>query len=100
MAWLGITVHSGARVEDLARRITRCRASTYLAICAGRFDVLAEVVCVGPGELTKLIDDEIRPVKEPASVRRSSASTCTTGRCGPRTDRAAPAAAVTLLRGR
>jgi DNA-binding Lrp family transcriptional regulator len=68
MAWLGITVHSGARVEDLARRITRCRAITYLAICAGRFDVLAEVVCAGPGELTKLIDDEIRPVKELASV--------------------------------
>jgi DNA-binding Lrp family transcriptional regulator len=68
MAWLGITVHSGARVEDLAQRITQCRAITYLAICAGRFDVLAEVVCASPGELTRLIDDEIRPVKELASV--------------------------------
>jgi DNA-binding Lrp family transcriptional regulator len=68
MAWLGITVHSGAKVADLADRITRCPAITYLAICAGRFDVLAEVVCAGPGELSTLIDQEIRPVKELATV--------------------------------
>jgi hypothetical protein len=55
-------------VADLADRITRCPAITYLAICAGRFDVLAEVVCAGPGELSELIDQEIRPVKELATV--------------------------------
>jgi Lrp/AsnC family transcriptional regulator for asnA, asnC and gidA len=33
-----------------------------VAICAGRFDILAEVVCTSTGDLLELLDSGIRPI--------------------------------------
>ncbi len=54
----------GIRVEGDARSIADKLASVpeidYVVICAGRFDLLAEVVCVDDGHLLDVIDKTIR----------------------------------------
>jgi Lrp/AsnC family transcriptional regulator for asnA, asnC and gidA len=33
---------------------------TYLAVCAGRFDLMAEVLCLDLRHLAQLLDEEVR----------------------------------------
>jgi Lrp/AsnC family transcriptional regulator for asnA, asnC and gidA len=35
-------------------------AIAYLAICAGRYDILAEVICVDHDDLLRVIDEDVR----------------------------------------
>jgi Lrp/AsnC family transcriptional regulator for asnA, asnC and gidA len=62
LAFLGMRAAPEQRVSELAAAITAVPSVTYLAICAGRFDILAEVVCRDTEHLIAVLDDEIREV--------------------------------------
>jgi Lrp/AsnC family transcriptional regulator for asnA, asnC and gidA len=67
-AWLAIRVAAGHRLTDLGEALARLPFVTYIAICTGRFDIYAEVVCRSEGELLALLDDEIRMLPGLADV--------------------------------
>jgi DNA-binding Lrp family transcriptional regulator len=60
--WIAVTVSAGARSVDIAEALTQLPAVTYVAITAGRYDVLAEVVCVHQEDLLSLVDEQVRTV--------------------------------------
>jgi Lrp/AsnC family transcriptional regulator for asnA, asnC and gidA len=62
MAWVAIRVAPGARISTLAETVARLPFVTYVAICTGRADIFAEVICVDEAELLRLLDSEIRAV--------------------------------------
>jgi DNA-binding Lrp family transcriptional regulator len=59
-AWLAIRVALGTPLAEVADRLSRLPFVSYVAICAGRFDIFAEVVCTSDPELLELLDTEIR----------------------------------------
>jgi Lrp/AsnC family transcriptional regulator for asnA, asnC and gidA len=67
LAWLGINLAPGTRIGELADRLSSLSSIAYLAICAGRYDILAEVICVDDGDLLRVIDEEVR--QEPGVAR-------------------------------
>jgi DNA-binding Lrp family transcriptional regulator len=67
-AWLAIRLAPEARALDVAERLTALGAVSYVAITAGRGDVLAEVVCEHRESLLALIDNEVRAIDGVASV--------------------------------
>ncbi len=62
VAWVAIRVAGGARVIDVAGAMASLSRITYVAICAGRFDILAEVACTSEEELLGVLDDDIRMI--------------------------------------
>jgi Lrp/AsnC family transcriptional regulator for asnA, asnC and gidA len=60
LAWLGI--HGSSSVEELADRFMEIREVTYVVLCAGRYDIFAEVACRDDAELLQLLD-KIRGVQ-------------------------------------
>jgi Lrp/AsnC family transcriptional regulator for asnA, asnC and gidA len=60
LAWVGIQGGPGARIKDLADHLAALETVSYVAICVGRFDIWAEVVCVDEDDLLRVLDDEIR----------------------------------------
>jgi DNA-binding Lrp family transcriptional regulator len=63
LAWLCIGVGPGFKVGALADRLAALPSITYLAICVGRFDIFAEVVCRDHTDLLELVDNEVRSLK-------------------------------------
>jgi|GEM_PF-177382 len=62
MAWVAIKVSPGTRMQDVAEALSVMPRVSYVAICAGRFDIFAEVICNSQRELMDLLDDDIRPL--------------------------------------
>lgn len=60
MALIGVKVAPKHRVIDLADALARLPNVTYVAICAGRYDIWAEFICESEYELMKLVDRDIR----------------------------------------
>jgi Lrp/AsnC family transcriptional regulator for asnA, asnC and gidA len=67
-AMVGIEVTADARIQDVAVALSRMPSVIYVAISAGRFDILAEVVCVDREHLLEMMDAELRTLP---GVRRS-----------------------------
>jgi Lrp/AsnC family transcriptional regulator for asnA, asnC and gidA len=59
-AWLCISVAPGHAVSAVADRLAGLPSVAYLAVCAGRFDILAEVVCRDKDDLFQLLDRDVR----------------------------------------
>jgi Lrp/AsnC family transcriptional regulator for asnA, asnC and gidA len=59
-AFVMISVRPGESIEATAARLARLPAIIYVAICAGDFEILAEVVCTDHEELLRVLDAEIR----------------------------------------
>jgi Lrp/AsnC family transcriptional regulator for asnA, asnC and gidA len=62
LAWLGINVGPGTSARDVVDRLARVPSIAYLAVCAGRFDILAEAVCIDDRDLLRVLDRDIRPM--------------------------------------
>jgi DNA-binding Lrp family transcriptional regulator len=62
LAWLGINVGPGASAGEVVERLSRVPSIAYLAVCAGRFDILAEAVCIDDRDLLRVLDVDIRPM--------------------------------------
>ncbi|HWF73918.1 MAG TPA: Lrp/AsnC family transcriptional regulator [Solirubrobacteraceae bacterium] len=60
VALIGINVTGGVQAEPTATELAQLPSVIYVAICAGRFDLLAEVVCTNPQDLLQLLDTQIR----------------------------------------
>ena len=67
LAWLGVNVGPGASAGEVVERLARVPSIAYLAVCAGRFDILAEAVCIDDRDLLRVLDRDIRPM---AGVRQ------------------------------
>jgi Lrp/AsnC family transcriptional regulator for asnA, asnC and gidA len=62
VALVGAIVVPPVGVQEAARTIAKIRSVTYVAIAAGRFDLWLELVCSDPGDLLRLIDEELRQI--------------------------------------
>jgi DNA-binding Lrp family transcriptional regulator len=62
VALIGISVAAGFEIVSIATALARLPAVIYVAICAGRFEILAEVVAPNHEALLSLIDGGIRRV--------------------------------------
>ena len=63
-----MTAQPGARAVDIAEALTELPAVTYVAVTAGRFDVLTEVVCQNQEDLLTVVDGQLRALPGVASV--------------------------------
>jgi DNA-binding Lrp family transcriptional regulator len=68
VCWIGMTAQPGARAVDIAEALTGLPAVTYVAVTAGRFDVLTEVACRNQEELLALVDGSLRALPGVAGV--------------------------------
>ena len=68
MAWLALTVAPGARLMVIADAFARLHAVTYVAVCAGRYDLFVEVAFRDDEELLTALDEQVRVVPGLASV--------------------------------
>jgi DNA-binding Lrp family transcriptional regulator len=68
IAWLGVVAAPGHAVVDLADKVAMLPGVAYLAICAGRFDMLVEMVCRGEEQLVTLLDRGIRSLEGIAKI--------------------------------
>lgn len=69
-AWLGITVD--ADVRKVAEELTAIDEVDYLIIVAGRYDLMAEIVCTDSAGFVAVLNEEIRPVPGVVSVETMS----------------------------
>lgn len=67
-SWVGIRVGDQGRAQEVAEALTQFSAVSYVAITAGRFDVLAEVVTETGESLLSVLDNEIRPIEGVSGV--------------------------------
>ncbi|CCB68067.1 MULTISPECIES: Lrp/AsnC family transcriptional regulator [unclassified Hyphomicrobium] len=71
MAWVAINVAAGHRATDVADALTRLANTTYVVICAGRFDILSEFICQTDRELLDVIERDVRPLTGIANLEIS-----------------------------
>lgn len=63
MAWIAIKVRPEARLTDVADALAAMPNISYVAICAGRFDIFAEAITASQAELLELLETGIRPLE-------------------------------------
>jgi DNA-binding Lrp family transcriptional regulator len=63
VALAGLNVTPGVPIEAVANRLSALPSIIYVAICSGRFDILAEVVCTDRQALLDLLDHDVRTVE-------------------------------------
>jgi Lrp/AsnC family transcriptional regulator for asnA, asnC and gidA len=71
LAWLAISAAPGVAVAELADQIAELPAIAYLIVCAGRYDILAEAICVDDRDLLELLDRRLRPITGIAGIEAS-----------------------------
>jgi Lrp/AsnC family transcriptional regulator for asnA, asnC and gidA len=60
VALVGVEVAPGTSIQEIATALSQMPSVIYVAITAGRFEVLAEVVCLDQEHLLQVLDGEIR----------------------------------------
>jgi DNA-binding Lrp family transcriptional regulator len=68
IAWLGIKAAPQVSTHRLADLLVGLPNISYIALCGGRFDMFAEIVCPSPMDLLATVDTQIRPLAEVGSV--------------------------------
>ncbi len=71
VAWVAVRVGGGVPARDVADGLSGLSHVTYVAICAGRFDIFSEIACRDEAELLAIIDHDIRPLKGVMSIEVS-----------------------------
>ena len=71
VAWVAVRVGGGHAVREVADGLSGLSHITYVAICAGRFDIFTEVACRDEAELSAIVDSEIRPMPGVATTEIS-----------------------------
>jgi Lrp/AsnC family transcriptional regulator for asnA, asnC and gidA len=61
-ALVGVRVAAGASSAAVATALRSTDPVVFVAQCAGRFDILIEVLCTSPLELLEVLDERVRPV--------------------------------------
>jgi Lrp/AsnC family transcriptional regulator for asnA, asnC and gidA len=70
-AWLGISVGPGVSATKVADALIDVPSITYLAVCGGRFDILAEAVCRDNDDLLRVLDNDVRQLPGVSRVEPS-----------------------------
>ncbi len=71
VAWVAVRVGGGVPARDVADGLSGLSHVTYVAICAGRFDLFSEIACRDEAELLAIIDNDIRPLEGVMSIEVS-----------------------------
>jgi DNA-binding Lrp family transcriptional regulator len=61
-SWVAIRVDGRRSAQEVAEALTQLEAVSYVALTAGRWDVLAEVVTGNGEDLLAVLDDDIRGI--------------------------------------
>lgn len=67
-SWVAIQVNGQHRAQEVAEELTRLNVVSYVALTAGRWDVLAEVVTASGEDLLAVLDNDVRGIEGVASV--------------------------------
>jgi Lrp/AsnC family transcriptional regulator for asnA, asnC and gidA len=62
IALTGINVGNGESAEAVARRLAEVVQVSYIAMCAGRYEILAEFICLTLPELQQLLAEQVRQI--------------------------------------
>jgi Lrp/AsnC family transcriptional regulator for asnA, asnC and gidA len=65
-AMVGVDVDGD--IVEIADRLAQLEEISYLIITAGRYDILAEVVCSDADHLLRFVNEQIRPLAGVSSV--------------------------------
>jgi len=57
-----VAVKAEGDLRKVADALAEIAEVTYVVITAGRYDIMAEVVCEGAEELLALVNDEVRAI--------------------------------------
>lgn len=68
MAWLGIRLGPGARLERVAEELGKVEAVSYLVAASGRYDLMGELVCRSSAELLEVLTRQVGAVDGVAGV--------------------------------
>jgi Lrp/AsnC family transcriptional regulator for asnA, asnC and gidA len=68
MAWLGINLNRGADYNAATRALAAIPAIDYVVVPAGRYDVMAELVCRDPATMLRILTDEVGGIAAIAHV--------------------------------
>lgn len=68
IAWLGLVAAPGVHTEELAAQVATLLSITYVVVCAGRFDIFAEAICVDHQDLLAVLDRQVRELPGVARV--------------------------------
>lgn len=60
--WTGLRLGANAKATEVAEALTEVPEVSYVAITAGRFDLLIEIVTANGEELLRVLDEHIRPL--------------------------------------
>lgn len=60
--WVAVTCSASGRVSDIAEELTRIDEVSYVAITAGSYDIIIEIVCKTHEDLLSLIDSQVRSI--------------------------------------
>lgn len=71
IAWLSLSVTPGEPITTVADRLAGLTSITYVVICAGRYDIFAEVVCESNAGLLRTIEEDIRTIPGLAALETS-----------------------------
>jgi DNA-binding Lrp family transcriptional regulator len=62
VAFVGITVTPPVSTVEVAKALSNLASVTYVAICAARFNILAEIVCTTMEDMLAILDSGIRMI--------------------------------------
>jgi Lrp/AsnC family transcriptional regulator for asnA, asnC and gidA len=67
-AWVAIRISPDLTVTEIANLLATFSSVSYLAICAGRYDIMVEVICRDKDDLYALLETKLRKVSGVTSV--------------------------------
>jgi Lrp/AsnC family transcriptional regulator for asnA, asnC and gidA len=68
VAFVGIDCAPPASTVDVAEELSNLASVTYVAICAGRFNIWAEIVCTSMEDMLRILDSGVRQIRGVRSV--------------------------------
>ncbi|TPN20839.1 Lrp/AsnC family transcriptional regulator [Mesorhizobium sp. B2-3-3] len=69
IAWVCLNVASDVSITAVGDQVSALSSVAYTAICAGKFDIMAEVMCRDADDLFDLVDKRIRSLPGVSSVQ-------------------------------
>lgn len=69
IAWVCLNVASGVSITAVGDKVSALSSVAYIAICAGKFDIMAEVMCRDADDLFELVDVGIRSLPGVSAVQ-------------------------------
>lgn len=69
IAWVCLNVASGVSITSVGDQVSALPSVAYIAICAGKFDIMAEVMCRDADDLFELVDSRIRSLPGVSAVQ-------------------------------